>query len=173
MTPSLEATPNLGLTEREYPMVDSTFGELAHDGYGWVRETTVDWLGEPINVDLVVWGEEDEDIEPLQRESYEHLIAAWNNVESEILDGVLSYYTSLRSELGFDDNSNDDYPDVSTAEGIRDIIGLDTIVVPSSDIYDGRSIALAFHCTWDDENGLGVVLVDEEVREVGYQDIAL
>ena len=43
-------------------MVDSTFGELAHDGYGWVRETTVDWLGEPINVDLVVWGEEDEDI---------------------------------------------------------------------------------------------------------------
>ena len=100
-------------------------------------------------------------------------MAVWNNLEREILDEILSYYTNLRSELGFDDNSNDDYPDVSTAEGIRDIIGLDTIVVPSSDIYDGRSIALAFHCTWDDENGLGVVLVDEEVREVGYQDIAL
>ena len=118
-------------------------------------------------------GEEDEDIEPLQRESYEHLMAVWNNLEREILDEILSYYTNLRSELGFDDNSNDYYPDVSTAEGIRDMIGLDTIVVPSSDIYDGRSIALAFHCTWDDENGLGVVLVDEEVREVGYQDIAL
>ena len=33
-------------------------------------------------------------------------------------------------------------------------------------------MALAFICSWDDENGLGVLLVDEKIEEIGYQDIA-
>lgn len=30
-----------------------------------------------------------------------------------------------------------------------------------------------FDCSWDKENGLGLRLVNEEIMEVGYQDVAI
>ena len=74
--------------------------------------------------------------------------------------------------MGYDDNSNQDYPEIANIEELKDMIGLDAIIIPNEGIYDGRCVALAFHCSWDDENGLGVVLVDEQISEIGYQDIA-
>lgn len=152
-------------------MINSIFGELTYE-YGWNGKTTIDWFGETINVDLVVSGEEDEEIDFLQCESYEKFKITWNSIKDTILNSVLSYYVNLRDELGYSDDSNEDYPEISTVEGIKDKIGLDSIVVPLSGIYDGRSIALAFHCKWDTENGLGIILVNEEVHDIGYQDIA-
>ena len=153
-------------------MINNVFGELTYDDYGWSGETTIDWFGEIISVDLVVSGEEDEEIDLLQCESYVKFRIAWNSIKDDILNRVLSYYKDLRCQLGYDDDSNVDYPEITTVNDIKEKIGIDTIVVPLSDIYNGRSIALAFHCQWDDENGLGIVLVNEEVYEIGYQDIA-
>ena len=47
------------------------------------------------------------------------------------------------------------------------------IKVPYADIYGGRSIGISFDCSWDEENGLGLRLNNEEVIDVGYQDIAI
>ena len=152
-------------------MLNSTFGELTYE-YGWNGETTLDWFGETISVDLVVSGEEDEEIDSLQCESYEKFKLSWNSIKYSILESVLSYYINLRSELGYDDNSNDDYPEISNVEDIKNRITLDSIILPLSEVYDGRSIAIAIHCEWDAENGLGIILVNEEVFDVGYQDIA-
>ena len=151
-------------------MINSVFGELTYE-YGWNGETTIDWFGKIINVNVVVSGEEDEEIDPLQCESYEEFKNAWNDIKESILESVLSYYIDLRKELGYDDDSNEDYPELSSIEEIKEKIALDSIVVPLSGIYDGRSIALAFNCEWDTENGLGIILVDEEIQDIGYQDI--
>ena len=43
-------------------MINNVFGELTYDDYGWSGETTIDWFGETIRVDLVVSGEENEKI---------------------------------------------------------------------------------------------------------------
>ena len=47
------------------------------------------------------------------------------------------------------------------------------IKIPYAEIYGGRSIGLSFDCTWDNENGLGLRLSDENVTKVGFQDIAI
>lgn len=47
------------------------------------------------------------------------------------------------------------------------------IKVPYAEIYGGRSIGLSFDCSWDEENGLGIRLNNEEVIDVGFQDIAI
>ena len=153
-------------------MINNIFGELTYDDYGWSGETTIDWFGETIRVDLVVSGEENEKIDLLQCESYEKFRNVWNNIKDGILDRILSYYKGLRCQLGYDDDSNVDYPEITNVDEIKKEIGLDAIVVPLSGIYNGRSIAMAFHCQWDDENGLGILLVNEEVYDIGYQDIA-
>lgn len=152
-------------------MINKVFGELTYE-YGWNGETTIDWFGKILSVDLVVLGEEDEEIDSVQCESYEKFIKSWNGIKENVLDRILSYYTNLRDELGYSDNSNKDYPEIYTLDELKCKISLDSIIVPQSGIYNGRSIALAFSCEWDIENGLGVILVNEDVYDIGYQDIA-
>ena len=45
--------------------------------------------------------------------------------------------------------------------------------VPYANIYGERRIGISFNCSWDSENGLGLRLNNEQVIEVGYQDIAV
>lgn len=78
----------------------------------------------------------------------------------------------MRNKLGYDDNNDENYPAISNIEDIKNRITLDSIVVPLSGIYEDRSVALAFHCEWDTENGLGIILVNEKIYDIGYQDIA-
>ncbi len=36
------------------------------------------------------------------------------------------------------------------------------------DFYgNGRYIAIRFGCSWDEENGFGIILINEEVEEIG------
>jgi len=146
------------------------FGELKYE-YGWTGSTSLDWYGNNVSVDVVVDGEEDEEVDEGQCESYQAFIKKWEKIKEVLLDGILSYYADLRDELGFSDGSNADYPEITSTSDLKEKITLDTIVVPLPDIYEGRSVALAFHCDWDEENGLGVVLANEEISEIGYQDI--
>jgi hypothetical protein len=36
-----------------------------------------------------------------------------------------------------------------------------------------REIGVLFSCTWDLEKGLESRLIDEEIADVGYQDVAI
>lgn len=36
-----------------------------------------------------------------------------------------------------------------------------------------RRVGLIFECTWNAEDGVGVSLINENIDEVGYQDIAI
>jgi len=53
------------------------------------------------------------------------------------------------------------------------MISLDGIVVPYADIFEGRDIRITFNCTWEIENGLGLRLLNEQVTEIGYQDVVI
>lgn len=147
-----------------------TFEKLTYE-CGWNGKAAIDWFDRTRVVDLVVCGEADEKIEDAQCESYEKFMEAWARIKDTILARILDYYTNLQYELGYSDNSNANYPKLSTADEMKDKVSLDSIVVPLAEDYDGRSIALAFHCAWDSENGLGVVLVNEDVYDIGCQDI--
>ena len=152
-------------------MKDKVFGELMYE-YGWIGETTINWYGEEVTVNTIISGEEDEEIDALQYDSYVKFMDAWSTIERNLLERILQYYNNLRRELGHDNNSNENDPFISSIEEIKEKIGLDLISVPYSGIYPGRSIALAFHCDWDVENGLGILFLDEEISEIGFQDIA-
>ena len=34
-------------------------------------------------------------------------------------------------------------------------------------------MGLTFECSWDEENGVGIYFVNEEIEEIGYQDVAM
>lgn len=148
------------------------FGELQYE-YGWVKDTTINFLGKEIKIALLIDGEEDGKFDEEQYTAYQSLMQNWEQLQQIFLQSILNYYQQKRHELGFDIEFNENYPLVETTDQLINMITLEGIVVPYGDIFEGRDIGILFKCTWDAENGLGLRLLDENVTDVGYQDIAI
>ncbi|MED4567967.1 DUF6985 domain-containing protein [Brevibacillus agri] len=151
---------------------DAIFGELKYD-YGWVRYTTIEFCGKEAEIALMIKGEEDGKFDEEQYMAYNSLMQKWEQIQYNLLQPILDYYKQKRHELGYDVGHNENYPEIQTTDQILEMINLVGIVVPYGDIYDERDIGITFDCTWDIENGLGLRLLNEQVYEVGYQDVAI
>ncbi|MGX8687444.1 MAG: DUF6985 domain-containing protein [bacterium] len=151
-------------------MKDRVFGWL-HYGYGWNGSVRLDWSGREEDVDLMISGEEEDGISDYQRECFTAFMNAWPALQTEVPEQIFRYYRKLSEELGYGDGSHPDYPRLSQASEIKEHIHPDQISIFEEGIFEGRCVGLAFSCTWDDENGCGVLLINEHVEEIGYQDL--
>ena len=151
-------------------MTDPVFGNLEYE-YGWNGTVEIDCFGKMEEIDLTVCGEEDTPITEQQRSSYKAFMAAWNGIRDDVAEEIGEYYISLREELGYDEEYNSCYPPIDHPSDVLGMISLDQMVIPDDGIYDGRSVCLAFSCSWDDENGMGIRFLNEKIDETGYQDI--
>ncbi|MEK3824252.1 DUF6985 domain-containing protein [Paenibacillus sp. FSL K6-1558] len=153
-------------------MNDSVFGELEHE-YVWTKDMTIQFFENENKISLIIEGDEDGIFDEEQYLAYQALMKNWNDLQQNFLQSLLEYYQQRRYELGYDIAFNENYPLVETTDQILEMIELDGIVVPYGDIREGRDIGVLFNCSWDKENGVGLRLLDEEVIEVGYQDIVI
>ena len=153
-------------------MTDKIFGEIEFD-YTWSRDEEIMFNDKKENIVLLIAGDEDGEFEEGQYEAYTSLKNKWDTIQKNILSAILEYYKTIREELGYDVEENADYPDIDDENELLKHITLVGIKVPYAELYGGRSIGLSFDCTWDEENGVGIRLSDEEVIEVGLQDIAI
>ncbi|MBJ8007449.1 MULTISPECIES: DUF6985 domain-containing protein [Bacillus] len=152
---------------------DAVFGELEFNNYDWIGYKNIEFFGNEVKVALIVRGEDDGQFEEEQYMAYNFLIERWQQLQQSILEPILDYYKQKRYELGYDVESNENYPLIETVTQIPEKITLSGIFVPDNDLIDFLDIGLTFDCTWDMENGLGLCLVKGEVTEVGYQDVVL
>ena len=150
----------------------TVFGNLEYE-YGWSKVTSINFFGKEIEIDLMIDGEEDGQFEQGQYIAFQSFLEKWNEIQPKLLTSILDYYKQKRHELGYDVEVNEYYPLVETTDQILAMINLDGIVVPYTDIFEGRDVRITFNCNWDTENGLGIRLLNEKVIEVGYQDIAV
>ncbi|MDQ0233134.1 DUF2004 domain-containing protein [Metabacillus malikii] len=151
---------------------DAVFGELEYD-FVWSKDTSINFLGNEVEIALIVKGDEEGKFDEEQYVAYTSLMQNWEQLQQSFLQSILDYYKQERQELGYDIEVNENYPLVETTNEILEMISLDGIVVPYAGIFDGRDIGITFNCTWDTENGLGIRLLNEKVTEVGYQDVAI
>lgn len=148
------------------------FGKLEYD-YIWYKDIEIEFLGKKNKIVLMIDGDEDGEFEEEQYIAYKILMKKWNGLQDILLQEILNYYNVIRHELGYDIEINEEYPLIETIQELVKNIKLAGIVIPYSGAYDGRECGITFDCTWDDENGIGVCLVDEKVVEIGYQDIVM
>lgn len=151
---------------------DPIFGELSFNHFFWCRDTFIEFCGKETEISLMIDGEEDGEFSEKQYASYNALMQNWGKLQSEILESILDYYKQLRTEQEFDVSSNENYPLIETIDELLKHIKLVGIDVLSAKFFEGRYIGLTFDCTWDEENGVGIRLIDEKVVKVGYQDVA-
>ena len=151
---------------------DSIFGQIEYE-YIWSRNSRINFLNKEVDIMLIIAGDDDGKFEDGQYEAYQMLINSWNEIQKTISKFILDYYNEKRKELGYDIELNEHYPEIKSTKELLNYITLVGIKVPYANIYGGRSIGISFDCTWDEENGIGLRLNDEQVIEVGYQDIAI
>jgi len=150
---------------------DAVFGKIFYDG-SWYRKFKINFFNKEINIELIIDGDEDAEFEVEQYEAYKALMDNWPEIHTRFLEPILKYYINERKGLGYDTNNNVNYPQIDTVEQLLEHIALLGIVVPYAGLYgEGRSIGISFDCTWDDENGVGLRLFNEQVVEVGGQDV--
>ncbi|MED4533989.1 DUF2004 domain-containing protein [Metabacillus fastidiosus] len=151
---------------------DPIFGKLEYD-YVWSRDTIINFLGNEVEITLIVKGQEDGKFDEVQYTAYQSLMQNWEQLQQSFLQPILDYYQQKRYEVGYDIEFSENYPLVETTDQLIKMIRLDGIIVSYPDIYEGRDIGMLFNCTWDVENGLGLRIINEKVMEVGYQDVAI
>ncbi len=151
---------------------DPIFGKLEYK-YSWSKDTKILFFGKEAEIALMIDGEEDGEFDEEQYIAYHSLMQNWEQLQKSFLQPILDYYQQKRHELGYDIALYENYPFVETTDQLLEMISLDGIVVPYGDIREGRDIGILFNCTWDQENGLGIRLLNEEVIDVGYQDIVI
>jgi hypothetical protein len=141
----------------------AVFGELEFDYIG-SRDTTINFWGKETNITLMVKGDEDGLFEEEQYKAYNSLMQNWKQLQPSFLQSILDYYKQKRHSLEYDIETNDQ---------LLERINLEGIVVSYVGSFEGRDIGILFNCTWDKENGLGLRLVNEEIIEIGYRDVAI
>ncbi len=152
-------------------MIDKVFGEIEYE-YGWNGKIQLNCFGKKQSVDLIISGEIDHEFDSWQYDSFHFFIHNWDNMQNEMKKSIYEYYCQLRIELGYDDGSNADFPNIHHVDDIVRLIQIDALVIPVSGIYEERCVNLALSCIWDEENGLGIRFINEMIDDIGYQDIA-
>lgn len=152
-----------------------TFGELTYN-YGWKRDTKIRLFGHEKTITLNIDGEDDAEFEDAQVSAYqkfindkEHLL---NLAEDAILEYYLEVYEDYRQRLG-EKFADKRAPVISTKEEIAKMVEPKQLIFPMVFDEDVRQVGLLLECTWEPEHGLAVKFEDEEIVEVGFQDIVL
>lgn len=163
-------------------MKNADFEKLEYnEGFGYEREILIDFFGKDMNVDLTV-NVDDEEIADLQYETYEKFKEKWNELQKEIAEKIIKYYNEEeKGSYGPEDKEEFDkwWPEINTIDELLNQIELEGIIIPEAfimeDVAGGRCIYLTFNKKYGndtEDNGIGVKIVNEEVAEIGFKDIA-
>lgn len=135
------------------------FGKLDYD-FGNIKSKTLD-----IQIDAYDINESLERAKKILKDFFEN----WSIIKTEIIEKIYEYYNEKRKQLGYDIELNEFYPNVNDKYEITNMIEIIGITIPS-DVYE---CGIVCNCTWEEEHGLGIRLVNNKVVEIGEQGIAL
>lgn len=150
------------------------FGEIVHDLY-WSGQQKITIFGQEKIVSLTIDGEEDDLIPKVQEEAYRKFITDINKLTKEAEQAIFEYYKEeymeYRDMVG-NESADKIAPIITTIQELGKLVEpVGLIILP--DFEDGiRRVGLIFNCTWE-EDGVGVKFENEQVVEVGYQDIVI
>lgn len=163
-------------------MENADFEKLEYnEGFGYEGEISIDFFGQDVNVDLTI-NVEDEEISDIQYETYQKFKEKWSELQKDVAERIINYYNEEeKGSYGPEDKKEFDkwWPEINTTSELLKQIELDGIIIPESfimeDVAGGRCIYLTFNKKWEndtDDNGIGVKIINEEVTEIGFKEIA-
>ena len=146
-------------------LINDVFGGLIYENLFWRRLYLTEIFGKQINIQLVVDSYDDNDdgsdITTNQREAFLNFEKNKKDIIEEIEQAVLSYYKKITNNQ------------MVSFEDIREMVNLKYLKVIYTEIGEDRELGFIFDASFDPELGIGVLVSNERVVEVGVQDIVL
>lgn len=154
---------------------DPVLGHLIYD-FGWTRDYQMEFWGRNYDVRLVIPCDDDSEIETEQREAFRRFEESRTSLLCQAQDRILFHYQRIaperRTQVG-PSLADRMVPMIAAPGDIAELVTPKELLIQQSLGSGERLIGLLFDCTWDPDLGLAVKIVDEEVIEVGPQDIIL
>jgi hypothetical protein len=154
---------------------DDVLGTLTYR-YGWVREYEVISFGEPVAVRLTVPCGKGSNIEDAQRQAFAAFDKQKDSLVKVAEEALFKYYEDVgadyRKRLG-SEFADKMAPLISSFAQLKPLVRLNQVVAQRSFSSGDRVIGLLFSCSWEPELGAAVRFVNEEIEEVGTQDIVI
>lgn len=158
-------------------MIKAVYMNINFENYeykgAWYGREKAEFNGQSFDVDVQIDGYDENIIPESGKSVLTDFLNRLNGYTEKIAEAVFQYYCVRREELGYSDEFNADYPELSEPEEILNMITLIGITVPDQDDYDEAAVSLVFNCTWDTENGAGIRFIGDNIVDVGFQDTAL
>ena len=144
-------------------ITDPVFGDLFNEDSLWMRPYELEIFNKKRLLSLIVYSYEDDgsDITNHQREVFIRFEKAKNEIIYDVEKEVLNYY---KENFNFDATSLSD---------LNGMVTLKYIKVLLTDDGEDREIGFIFDAVFDPELGVGVLVTNEKVVDVGVQDIVL
>lgn len=163
-------------------MKNIDFAKLNYnEGFGYEGEISINFFDKDLNVDLTVNAEEEE-IADIQYETWEKFKEKLNELQKSVVEGIIKYYNEEeKGSYGPEDKEefNKWWPEINTIEELLEQIEFDGIIIPEQfimeDVAGGRCIYLLFSKKWGndtEDNGIGVQIINEEITQIGFKEIA-
>lgn len=106
----------------------------------------------------------------------------WNELQKIVVERIIKYYNEEeKGSYGPEDKEefNKWWPEINTIEELLEQIEFDGIIIPESfimeDVAGGRCLYLLFSKKWGndtEDNGIGVQIINEEITQIGFKEIA-
>ncbi|ENU25588.1 DUF6985 domain-containing protein [Acinetobacter modestus] len=140
---------------------DQVFATLHNEESLWMREYKIELFNRLNIIGLIVYTYEDDgsDITDNQRKTYIHFEDNKENVLKDVEQTLIKY---CREDIG-----------IVETDRIESLITLKYIKIMHTENGEDRRIGFIFDTLFDSELGVGILVSNEKVIEVGVQDIVL
>lgn len=151
------------------------FGEISYDLY-WSGQQKIKIFGKERVIILSIDGNENGEFQDAQKEAYSNLVDNMENIMTKAEEAIFDYYQEVYMEyrdMVEADEADKIAPIIENKEELGNLVEPTQLIIRRVRNNGIRRLGLLFDCTWNIEHGLAVKIEDEEVVEVGFQDIVL
>ena len=156
---------------------DPDFGELCLSSDEiWTGQCEVLFFAEVVYAELVVQTFDDDPISQVQRAAFREFDSNKALICQRVEQALFDFYAENieRYRACFHPDEVDvKAPELSTADGLRELLVLRCVKVMFNFDGDGRDIGFVFDATFDPELGIGVLVTNGFVSTVDVQDFLL
>ena len=143
-------------------IVHPVFGELTFN-YGWTKSIKLNIFKKEFSVEINIDADEDEVFDENQIKAFEFFFSDIQNRVTQAENSIVGYYNSIIDEVNAKDNPSE----------IFRFLTVKQIMIPMNFDDNTREAGFICDCEWDIENGVGIKYINEQISEIGFQDIFL
>ena len=151
------------------------FGEISYDLY-WSGQQKIKIFGKEKVIILSIDGNESGEFQDAQKEAYINLVDNMENIMIKAEEAIFDYYQEIYMDyrdMVEADEADKIAPIIENKEELGNLVEPTQLIIRRVRNNGIRRLGLLFDCAWNIEHGLAVKIEDEEVVEVGFQDIVL